>query len=208
MTKSPLSQATGPRLLRMTCAGALSLLMAATTHAAGHGPGERFPINLSELETRAQERFASVDTNASNSIELDEFLAAEGPRHPRRGHAQKRMRKQHMAPRHHGRGQVHDRDPQLAEEMRGLVKDQTFSLLDTDGDGNVSAEEFDSADHRAIRHEARKRAMFAHLDADDSGSLSVGEMPSRLERLRGMDTDGDGQVTRQEFRAARRDSSA
>lgn len=190
------------KLLALVGGSLLSVISSTALYAAPHGPDHpRFPINLGDLEAKAEQRFAAADENANQQIELEEFLNAPAP--------QRRAGK----PRHGGQrfgkhGGKHamrgGQDAQARKaEMREAVQAEAFKLLDTDNSGDVSAAEFDQADHRAIRQEARKRAMFARLDADDSGSLSLSEMPSRVERLRNMDTDNDGQVTRQEFRAAR-----
>ena len=45
--------------------------------------------------------------------------------------------------------------------------------------------------------------MFKRLDLDGNGQLSSAEMPDRVTRLRAMDEDNDGQVTREEMRSAR-----
>ena len=50
---------------------------------------------------------------------------------------------------------------------------------------------------------AQKRALFKHLDKDQDALLTPEEMPDPAERLRQVDADNDGVVTRAEMHAAR-----
>ncbi|PRY91119.1 EF-hand domain-containing protein [Donghicola tyrosinivorans] len=78
-----------------------------------------------------------------------------------------------------------------------------FSELDTDGNGQISTEEF----------EAFRLKSFAATDADGNGTLSPDEIiahmeTQRVERMRAgilsrMDTDGDGQISAEEMAAKR-----
>ena len=49
----------------------------------------------------------------------------------------------------------------------------------------------------------KSAARFARLDVDGDGVLTLVEWLSKITRLEQMDTDGNGQVERAEFRAAR-----
>lgn len=79
---------------------------------------------------------------------------------------------------------------------------QRFKQMDKDGDGKVSKSEFTGPE-----------ALFDRLDTDKDGSISKDELPKPaggnaggadgksflLNRLKGMDKDGDGQVSKSEF---------
>ena len=98
---------------------------------------------------------------------------------------------------------------EVASELRSrdgsgdaAVQAELFVLLDADNNGELSAEEH-AAQTREISKLARKKAMFKKLDANNDGVLVPEEMPRRGDRLRAADTNGDGQVTRQEIRAMR-----
>jgi Ca2+-binding EF-hand superfamily protein len=88
--------------------------------------------------------------------------------------------------------------------MRVAVQDELFMLMDTDGDGVLSAAEFKADNSHQLRRDAHKRAAFKHLDKNNDGQLTQDEMPGRLAHLRAADADDDGMVTRDEFRAQRR----
>ncbi len=88
-----------------------------------------------------------------------------------------------------------------------------FARADADGDGRLTREELLAAAQAraAARLEAQVDRMLAHLDADDSGDLSEQEL-SREGRRAAMfdaaDTDGDGELSREEMRAARKELRA
>jgi EF hand len=80
--------------------------------------------------------------------------------------------------------------------------------LDADGDGRVSAQEFESAQAEIAA------ARFARLDADSDGYLTREELEARADRLRAaggqmrgrlaaIDTDGDGAWSLAEIQAVR-----
>ena len=87
-------------------------------------------------------------------------------------------------------------------EHEAAINAELFALLDGDANGFVSEEEFAAATPEQ-RRLAGKRAMFKNLDANASGDLTADELPNRIARLKAMDADGDGLVTRQEMRDAR-----
>lgn len=71
--------------------------------------------------------------------------------------------------------------------------------LDSNGDGRIDAAEFSAAHEK--RHRMKREKHFAHTDAAADGSISVEDfVAARQARLAALDTDGDGIVTREEFR--------
>lgn len=145
-------------------------------------------IDKGEVPESAHPQFEKVlklaDTNKDGKLDRDELrtmarkLRDAGPA----------MRKGDAAPAAAGAG-----NPQ-----------QRFKQMDKDGDGKVSKSEFTGPE-----------ALFDRLDADKDGSISKDELPKPgagpgtggggegksflLNRLKGMDKDGDGKVAKSEF---------
>lgn len=88
---------------------------------------------------------------------------------------------------------------------QGMNKDDHSAMMDTDGDGSISAAE----------HAAGARAMFDRMDTDRDGSVSAAEMDaaharmgraragakSSSDRMAKMDTDGNGSISAAEHAA-------
>lgn len=151
-------------------------------HAAAgeRAAGERFPIDLAQLEAKAEERFNAADADGDGLVSSDEFAALD-------------VRE---------RGAKDAPDNRRAKRLRERRQGE-FEVADRDGDGQLSAEEYHAlpAAVRAVR----QQRLFARLDADQDGVLIPREFPSRASRLARLDADGDGQITRRELRQARRD---
>jgi len=87
----------------------------------------------------------------------------------------------------------------FADDTRRGGGKAIFKMLDADGDGKVTLDE--------MLNRASKR--FDETDQNSDGEISVGEMADRMERrrlerraerrLRRMDYDGDGKVTKSEI---------
>ena len=157
-------------------------------------PGERFPIDLEAHEAKAAERFSTMDANSDGGIDATEFENAKFNRDRHAKRSGKHKKRHGMRSRDGKRGE-------FREEMKAAIQTELFALLDTNEDGQLSADEH-AAKTREMGKLARKRAMFKRLDANQDGVLHPDEVPGNGARLRNADTDGDGQVTRQEMRAA------
>jgi len=175
-------------------AAGISAAMALLVASAAASASDRFPISIADVETRMAERISKADEDANGSIDLQEFMNATFDR---------------KAGGHHRRGAKHMRKmrAQPTDEQRAAIQANAFALLDSDADGNISEAEFNQADGREVRKQARKQAMFSQLDADGNGLLSSDELPNPAARLRSADTDGDGLVTREEMRSARQNGN-
>lgn len=180
-------------------------------------PKERAkPIDLSELQTAEEQRFATVDTDGDGLVSVEEFTAIDlrqlsagmrtpGDRGDRRGRAAGDGRRgpDHEAIRQRLEQRQAELDKRIAEreQRRQEARTRDFQIGDADGDGQLSAEEY--GDMPNAVEATRQRQMFARLDQNADGVLTPEEFPSVVGRLRTLDADGDGLVTRDEMRAGR-----
>jgi Ca2+-binding EF-hand superfamily protein len=164
-------------------------------------------MDVEEMELKAAELFASVDVSGDGAIDIEEFLAHE-PRH-------------RSGSRFHGqKGAGHPSadmdnpadpaaDPKPGRHSRQFStenEDRIFVLLDADGDGVLSDEEFSATALRAARMTAMKEQMFEHLDRNGDGILTDDEFPPR--RMASFDANGDGSITRDELPRGHRPADA
>lgn len=171
------------------------IIIAATlslTTSVAAAPKDRFPIDLEALDARAAERFSNMDANNDGQIDRGEFESAENKR--------SRQGKKHSMSGKHPR--PYKRLQGEPQEMRAAVQAELFALLDADENGQLSSEEH-AAQTRETAQLARKKAMFKKLDINSDGVLVPEELPRPGARLRAVDANGDGQVTRQEMRSFR-----
>jgi hypothetical protein len=160
----------------------------------------RFPISITDIEARTDARFTEADSNMDGLLSSEEFaqLRLERPGAKSRGPLEKRNGKA-------GKGGPLNRQRAAEQkQIRAAAAKEMFKLLDTNADGVIDADEYSQADGRRLRHQAHKRATFAHLDANNDSFLAPDEMPSPVARLRQLDTNGDGQVSKREMRQGMR----
>lgn len=207
----------------------------ALTAQAAPGPADEmrkmrdpFPIDLAAAEARRAEHFARLDADGDGRVTAEEFAASRW--HPRGGpgmHGKHGDRKFGAHGERRGDGNRHERrreraegtDPAADTAARAARREamaarraehdgKLFAKLDTDGDGKLSASEFDTRKLRDAQRSIARSAMFERLDANGDGALTQDELPDPVGRLRALDADGDGQVTREEARAMRRGKPA
>ncbi len=174
-------------MIRKMTLTALAVAAVTATTIADARPGG--PPDIAAIEARMNERFNAIDADGSGDISPSEFMAHEGHGGPRGHHGG--LRGQFGPP-----GAPDDVDVEAAEA-------RAFSLVDSNGDGMVSADEFTMEALSSARRTAMKEQAFARLDTNGDGVLSRSEMPNPTDRMRAADTDGDGKLSREERRAAR-----
>lgn len=99
--------------------------------------------------------------------------------------------------------------PPSEEELRRMMRE-----ADTDGDGFISFDEFAELNTTAAAHEEDLRLAFAVFDLDCNGTISADELARVLSgigegasvaqcrrMIEGVDRDGDGVVSFEEFKA-------
>ena len=162
----------------------LGLAFAAWARPHGMHP----PISIEQAENRAAEAFAAADANGDTELSRDEFAAAELP---------------HPGPRP-GRPFAHRRMHDDAGPDSDAYDAELFDALDADGDGMLSRAEAGREQRHAAHKALIKQRMFTHLDSDNSGAISASEFTQRVQRLRELDENADGEISRDEFRSRMR----
>ena len=177
-------------------------------------PNERAkPIDLGELQAAEEKRFAAADADGDGLVSAEEFAALDpravfrgqqfgqrgrdgsrrGPGAQRRGPDREAIR-QRMDDR---RAEIEKRRADR-EKRQQEARNRDFETADADDDGQLSPDEY--GDMPATLRAARQSEMFARLDEDGDGKLSQEEFPSVVGRLKTLDADDDGVVTRKELR--------
>lgn len=183
-------------------------------------------IDISELKAAEEKRFAAADADGDGLVTAEEFAAVDprqlsagvpGPgdrggwqrraagdagRGPDGEARQKRLRQERLRQERmeRRRAEIEKRIAE-GEKRRQEARSRDFETADSDGDGQLSADEY--GDMPATLKAARQREMFARLDGNEDGVLTPEEFPSMVSRLQALDADGDGLVTREEMRAGR-----
>lgn len=172
----------------MSIATSLLLVSASAFAERPHDAHWRGPITIAEMTARVEQRFVQADTDGDGLITAEEFDGAEmqrpGPRGP-------------MGRRFHRDGARHSL---AGDDLEAKV----FAEMDSDGNGTLSPDEFSEQNRRAARLALMKQQMFSTLDANDDGVITLDEFDTRTRRLMEMDTDGDGEVSRDELRGSHR----
>lgn len=188
---------------------ALGATIAVTASA---GPGERHPIDLAALRAEAAERFNAADADGDGMVSEDEFAAVDLRRLMGEGWLRDRDAVGGASLRRAAADRLGRRQEARAERREG-----EFAIADTDGDGQLSKDEFrglpaavrdERERQRAEAQRERRQKEFVRADADGDGRLSKDEfrgLPAavRAERQRRLffhlDADGDGMLTPSEF---------
>jgi Ca2+-binding EF-hand superfamily protein len=185
----------------------LIVFATACTIAASALARPELPIDLAKAEIEAAQRFQAADTNSDGELNVAEFTAAmaslEGG-----GHHRFRRFAPHSAPPHGPKAPTAEAPDVGAgagrrEQWRADYEANVFAAMDTDGSGELSASEASDENRDAARRKVMTEAMFERFDADASGTLSAAELPDRVDRLRELDSDGDGLVTESELKAGK-----
>lgn len=141
-----------------------------------HDHGPKLPLALDDVASRTTAVFEAADANGDGELTLEEFAAVKLPGHHRR-----------HGPPAKGQRLQHD-DAEL------------FDAMDKDADGMLSRDEASRDNRRAAARSLMRQRAFASLDSDGSGTLSAAEFSKRLARLKQLDENQDGEISRDEFR--------
>lgn len=150
------------------------------------------PLTRADVEARVEARFARADADRDGFVTAEEVRA---------GAEQRRANRQHR---------------------RGERRAQLFDRLDSDHDGSISREEFESRPALRGGGEGRGRRLaqrrgrgggmmagfgaraFERLDSDRDGRVALAEAErAALERFDRVDADRDGTISAEERQAAR-----
>ena len=188
--------------------------LAGNPQAPAHPPGYAMDANQDGFVSREEAQsfprlagsFDAWDKNQDGQLDQAEMTAH---REAMRGEMRARAQERWKAADKDGSGGLSREEAQAS--MPGLAA--RFDELDTDKDGQVSANEmhgFRMAGPKAERKDMRQR--FKAADTDGDGALDLAEaqtgLPWLAERFASVDANNDGKVTRDECRAARKRASS
>lgn len=200
---------------KTTIALFIGLSLGSNAMAMHHGKGLKPPINLSEVEQQADQRFTEADTDQDGLLSRTEFVAAKLLRgnNEYRGRGDKKRRygkmndaltpEERETRRQNQRARLAQEFPEHAarqQEIRSTAELELFKLMDDNGDSQLNADEFTKPGKRLLRRQARQTATFNVLDSNADGFLARNEMPDPVARLRRLDANEDGVVSKREMR--------
>ena len=87
-------------------------------------------------------------------------------------------------------------DATITQQEVTHKKQMLFNRMDTDQDGDVSFEEYESMDH--AKRQALLKSRFNKLDEDHDGKVSQAEYASYLGMFASIDVNGDGTLSKEE----------
>ncbi len=164
---------------------------------------EGHTVKIAEAEERAAQMFDRVDANGDDEISPQELSAMAEKRHGHhRQHGEQGRHWDKMRAMRGMSGEPPEAMPERAEAFRGEI----FQGLDTNGDHQLSEEEFSKA--REVTRSVIQQHAFSVLDSNADGRLSRDEFPGFINRMKALDSNGDGELSPLERRAAFEENSA
>ncbi len=150
-------------------------------------------VSIDDAKALAAVRFAAMDTDGNGEITRSERRDfRQSKRTERRAERFARLDTD-------GDGMISLEDMKNASGSRA---ERRFARLDTDGDGLVSLDDMQAMQkQRGMRGKHEKG--HAHREGGRKGPMTLEKMESRmLKRFARIDTDGDGQITLEDVKAA------
>ena len=87
-------------------------------------------------------------------------------------------------------------DATITQQEVTYKKQMLFNRMDTNQDGDVSFDEYESMDH--AKRQALLKSRFSKLDEDHDGKVSQAEYASYLGMFSSIDVNGDGTLSKDE----------